>query len=138
MPINKAIEKKNKFFLFKKTSFENLFINYFIFFITFFLIIFILTETYKNNPILIFIYLSFFCIFLSVTLYNPENGLLFFILILPFYHVVGIFFNTSRFLTILFMFLGFFIGTCFYIFKEKELLIDYKYPVSKPLIFLLY
>jgi len=81
-----------------------------------------------------FLLLAVLGIFLAITIYRFESGILFFIFSIPLYHIVAIFLGQSRFLTILFMFLGIFIGAIINMARKRQMLIDWEWEISKPIL----
>jgi len=82
----------------------------------------------------ILILISLVGIYFSITVFNFEYGILAFIFFIPLYHVIGRFFDISRFLTIYSMFLGCMLGSIVYLMSKKDFLVKIDLKIVKPII----
>jgi len=103
------------------------------FLILLFFIVFILSNVFADNFLNGFVLLAAFGVFFSVTLYNLENGTLFFIFTVPLFHIIGRFYNVSRSLTIIFIFAGVIAGLVVKAIKEKHWVINWEKEITKPI-----
>jgi len=104
-----------------------------------FFIVFILSNSFRDNFLNGFVLLAVFGVFFSVTLYNLENGTLFFVFTIPLFQIIGRFYGVSRFLTIFFIFTGVIAGLIVKAVKEKRWVISWEKEITKPVfIFMLF
>ena len=113
---------------------NNYIVNSFFLFLVVFFTVILFVQNFTGNTLNGIILLSILLVFLIVSLIDLQWAVLLFVFFIPLYHVIGLLFGISRFLTITSMFLGCLFGGIVYLTKKKKFLIDFNLRITKPII----